>query len=405
MSVKLTAAAVAENVLKVGSGPGELNVTAFCKEHETTPKTFYKWVHRYRAEGNEGLQDRSRRPNSSPHATPIEVEELIVRLRKELDDEGLDYGPSTIVWHLSQRQARGEIVLTKVPAESTVWRILVRRGQITPEPKKRPKTATKRFEAPAPNEWWQIDATDWVIATGPVKIFNVLDDHSRVAARSRAVEAATSEQAWITFCEAAAVWGLPAGMLSDNGLCFSGKLRGFEVEFESRLRQAGIRPFTGRPYHPQTTGKVERFQQTLKKWLPKQPLANTLAELQAQLDRFCIIYNFERPHQGIGRRFPADQWKASPASGPADEPLTHPEFPSKNFRAKVSSAGTVTNNRYTIGLGTKYTGQYATVIIDQQHANIFINNQLIRHLKLDPTRRYQPSGRPPGRPKKQPLQS
>lgn len=405
MSVKMTAAAVVENVLRVGSGPGELNVTAFCNEHGTTPKTFYKWVRRYRAEGNAGLEDRSRRPKSSPHTTPLPVEDLIVRLRKELDDAGLDHGPTTIVWHLGQRRKRGEISLAKVPSESTVWRILVRRGLIIPEPKKRPKTATRRFEAPAPNEWWQMDATDWVIATGGVKIFNVLDDHSRLAARSRCVDAATSEQAWITFCEAAAVWGLPAGVLSDNGLCFSGKLRGFEVEFESRLRDAGIRPLTGRPYHPQTTGKVERFQQTLKKWLRKQPLANSLAELQTQLDTFCVIYNFERPHQGISRKFPGDRWRASPASGPAAQPLAHPDFPSKNFRAKVSTAGSINNNRYAINVGVKYSGQYANVIIDKQHANIFIDNQLIRHLKLDPTRRYQPSGRPPGRPPKPVLQS
>lgn len=402
MSVKMTAAAVAEGVLVVGRGPGELNVTQFCRCEGTTPKTFYKWLRRYREHGTGGLEDRSRRPRSSPHATPLLVEELVVRLRKELDDQGLDHGPSTIVWHLGQRRARGEIDIAKVPTESTVWRILVRRGQITPEPKKRPKKAIKRFEAPAPNEWWQIDATDWVIATGVVRIFNIIDDHSRVATRNRAVSEATSEQAWITFCEATAVWGLPAGVLSDNGLCFSGKLRGFEVEFEARLRDAGIRPFTGRPYHPQTTGKVERFQQTLKKWLRKQPLAKDITELQQQLDHFNTIYNFERPHQGIGRRIPADRWQASPVSGPAAEPLAHPEFPSKNFTAKVSTAGTVSNTRYAINVGTQHTGHYATVIFDKQHANVFINNQLIRHLKLDPTRRYQPSGRPPGRRPKPP---
>ena len=158
---------------------------------------------------------------------------------------------------------------------------------------------------------------DWVIATGVVRVFNVVDDHSRVLTRSRAVSRATSEQAWTTFSQATSIWGLPAGVLSDNGLCFSGKLRGFEVLFETRLRDAGIAPFTGRPYHPQTTGKVERFQQTLKKWLRKQRLAADLVELQDQLDQFAHIYNFERPHQGIGRTIPADRWHATPTTGPA----------------------------------------------------------------------------------------
>ena len=136
-------------------------------------------------------------------------------------------------------------------------------------------------------------------------------------------------EAWTTFCQAAQRWGLPAGVLSDNGLCFSGKLRGFEVAFEAKLRDAGIRPFTGRPYHPQTTGKVERFQQTLKKWLRRQDhrrgLATDLDELQARLDEFCAYYNNQRPHQGIGRVTPLSRWQASPASQPAGEPLPHPD--------------------------------------------------------------------------------
>lgn len=399
MSVKVTAAAVAEGVLKVGRGSGELNVTRFCEVEGVTAKTFYKWVKRYRDEGGEGLAERSRRPLSMPHATPGEVEDLVVRVRKELDEAGLDHGPTTIVWHLAQRCDSDEVVLDKVPSVATVWRILVRRGQITPEPKKRPNTATKRFEAPAPNEWWQIDSTDWVIATGGVKIFNLVDDHSRVAVGCWAAEQATGEQAWAAFSAAAQLWGLPAGMLSDNGLCFSGKLRGYEVMFESRLREAGIRPFTGRPYHPQTTGKVERFQQTLKKWLRKQPLAADLAELQAQLNRFVQIYNFERPHQGIGRQFPIQKWRASPASGPASEPLARPRFPARTYNCVVANGG-VTTSRHIIHIGSEYEGQDAVVNIDNDRANVFINNQLVRHLKLDHTRRYQRSHKPRGpRPK------
>src|SRR5690606_41302234 len=98
--------------------------------------------------------------------------------------------------------------------------------------------------ASAPNEMWQIDHTDWVIATGVAKIFNIVDDHSRVAIRSRAVIEATAEEAWTTFSQGAQRWGLPAGTLSDNGLCFSGKLRQVEVSFEAQLRDAGVRPLT-----------------------------------------------------------------------------------------------------------------------------------------------------------------
>ena len=399
MSVKVTAAAVADGKLIVGSAPGQLNVTAFCVENCVSRKSFYKWVDRYRVAGITGLDDRSRRPHSSPSRHDSETEEAVVRLRKELADSGLDHGPTTILWHLGERHRRGELLLPRIPSAAGVWRILVRRGLVVPEPRKRPKTSLRRFEAPAPNEWWQIDSTDWVSARGVVKVFNIIDDHSRVLARSRVVSGATSEEAWITFSQAAATWGLPAGVLSDNGLCFSGKLRGMEVLFEARLRDAGIRPFTGRPYHPQTTGKVERFQQTLKKWLNKQPLAGDDVELQAQLDRFAQIYNFERPHQGIGRLTPIQRWQASPASGPASEPLARPSFPSQTGHGVVLN-GSVVAGQFLIHVGVEHEGRPTMTVIDGQRANVFIDDQLVRHLEIDPTRRYQPSGRRRGGPRR-----
>lgn len=385
MQVKVMAAVVA-------AGNGEkFNVSGFCDDHGVSRKTFYKWVKRYLdAGGLEGLGDRSRRPHSNPNQTPVEVEDQIVRLRKELADGGLDHGATTIQWHLGEHGVDGG---HRVPSVSTIHRILVRRGLVVPEPSKRPNRNWRRFEAPGPNELWQIDFIEWPIATGMVKVFNIIDDHSRVATRSRAVEHATTEAAWIAFGEAAQVWGLPAGTLSDNGLCFSGKLRQVEVGFEANLRDAGVRPICGRPFHPQTTGKVERFQQTLKKWLRNQPLANDLAELQAQLDQFCRIYNHERPHQGIGRRTPVSKWQATPAAGPAAGPLEHPDYSQRteHHHVVVAANGQVACGRnYAIGLGKQWAGQPATVIADNTHAMVYINNQLVRHVKLDPTRRYQP---------------
>jgi transposase InsO family protein len=292
-----------------------------------------------------------------------------------------------------------------VPSVATVHRILVRRGFVLAQPEKRAKSSWRRFEAPAPNEWWQIDCCDWVIATSTVavKIFNILDDHSRVACRSRAVLEASGEEAWTTFCEAAHDWGLPAGVLSDNGLCFSGKLRGFEVAFEAKLRDAGIRPFTGRPYHPQTTGKVERFQQTLKKWLRRHDrrhgLAADLAELQARLDTFCAYYNEQRPHQGIGRVTPLSRWQANPAATPAPEPLPHPAPHNQTHTLTVGANGSIDLHKLHIGVGTEWAGREVTVIIDGHYATIFSADQLVRHLKLDHNRSYQPTGRHRSRPR------
>lgn len=379
---------------------GEMNVSAVCAECGISRKTFYKYVARVREEGLEGFEERSRRPHNFTGQTPADVEEEVVRLRKSLSDDGHDHGATTIQWHLGQDgRFHG-----RVPSVATVHRILVRRGFVVPQPEKRPKSSWRRFEASAPNEWWQIDAMDWYVVSGVVRVFNVLDDHSRVVCRSRAVAEATSEEAWTTFCQAAQRWGMPTGVLSDNGLCFSGKLRGFEVLFEARLRDAGVRPFTGRPYHPQTTGKVERFQQTLKKWLFRQNLvrgyAADLADLQARLDEFCAYYNEQRPHQGIGRVTPASRWLANPPAGPADAPLAHPLPPGRVHVGAVTSQGFISVGKIRIGVGAEWAGTQVTVIIDAYHATIFSGDQLIRHLEIDWARSYQPTGRPPGRPAK-----
>jgi transposase InsO family protein len=377
-----------------------MNVSAVCVECGISRKTFYKYVARVREEGLEGFEERSRQPHSFTGQTPADVEEGVVWLRKSLSDDGFDHGATTIQWHLGQdRRFRG-----RVPSVATVHRILVRRGFVVPQPEKRPKSSWRRFEAPAPNEWWQIDAMDWYVASGVVRVFNVLDDHSRVVCRSRAVAEATSGEAWTTFCQAAQRWGMPAGVLSDNGLCFSGKLRGFEVLFEALLRDAGVRPFTGRPYHPQTTGKVERFQQTLKKWLFRQNLvrgyAADLADLQSRLDEFCAYYNEQRPHQGIGRVTPASRWLAKPPAGPADAPLAHPLPPGRVHVGAVTSQGFISAGKIRIAVGAEWAGTQVTVVIDASHATIFSGDQLIRHLEIDWARSYQPTGRPPGGPAK-----
>lgn len=377
MDVRLRAAVASE----------DLNVAAFCREHGVSRETFYAWRRRYRAEGLAGLEVRSRAPKTSPQRVDAEAEEAIVALRKELADLGTDNGPGTIQWHLGQRGG------LRVPSEATIWRILVRRGFVVPEPRKRPKSSYRRFEASAPNELWQADCIDWTIATGVVKILSFLDDHSRVALRVKALAEATSDATWVAFGEASAIWGVPLGQLTDNGLNFSGRLRGFEVRFEIELRGIGVVPKTSRPFHPQTCGKVERFQQTLKKWLRRQPLAADLAELQAQIDRFVDYYNHHRPHRGIGRRTPIERWSITP---PAVNLGTALPSPARHTNIVIDDTGTARVGRYRIHIGIEWQGQTARIHYDDTHAAVFIDHLLVRALQLDPTRSYQPSGRPRG---------
>jgi len=362
-----------------------VNVTALCADLGITRKTFYKWATRYRQEGIEGLQERSRRPQRSPGSIAPVMEDAIVEYRKRLDDRGLDNGPASIRWELSKARQQ------RVPSEATIWRVLVRRGFVVPQPKKRPNSSLRRFEAPAPNEWWQIDACQWRLADATVvEIINIIDDHSRVCVESRAVSVATTRDAWAAFSAGCERLGLPRGCLSDNGMIFSGRIRGCEVYFEAQLRAAGVKPITSRPYHPQTCGKVERFQQTLKKWLRRHP-AKSLTELQAVLEEFRHHYNHERPHRGIDRMTP---WQRFSAMTPAAAPTA--ALPNPMFRRSyvVTADGSVSGSAWSIKLGAEHAGRPATVVTQGTHVMVFIDGSLVRDVELDTGRHYQPSGKP-----------
>jgi transposase InsO family protein len=253
------------------------------------------WVHqlvnRFVAEGERAFEPRSRRPHSNPRSVSLDVEDQIVRLRKTLSKRGLDAGAETIAAHL------GTAGVDPVPAASTIWRILSRRGFVTPQPQKRPRSSWRTFCADQPNERWQADITHWRLADGSeVEILNILDDHSRVNIAAHARRITLGPQVVDTFAAAFTRWGVPASVLTDNGAVFTAKQRGEgRVALEVALGLRGIRLGHSRPYHPQTCGKVERFHQTQKKWLAAQPRATTVAGLQHQLNRFQTYDNTADP--------------------------------------------------------------------------------------------------------------
>jgi len=156
--------------------PAELNVTAFCREHGISTWFFYQLRKRYALEGETALEPRSRAPKMVANRTPDWIEDLVVDLRKELDNAGLDAGAATIWVHLRERLG-GE---DRVPAEATIWRILKAADVIVPQPQKRPRSSWIRFGADRPNELWQSDVTHWRLTDG-AEVANIgwLDDHSR----------------------------------------------------------------------------------------------------------------------------------------------------------------------------------------------------------------------------------
>jgi transposase InsO family protein len=365
-----------------------LNVREFCRCHRVSPWFFYDLRRRYRAEGEAALALRSRAAKRVANRTRPELEDMIVGLRKQLSQDGLDCGPATIRFHLCQ--ALDDPAGTRTPSEATIWRVLTRRGFVVAQPKKAPKGSRRRFVAERANECWQIDDTGWALADeSPVKIIDVLDDCSRVVVAAKAVRTCSGAAALEAVLAGAALWGLPERMLSDNGPAFRDSMA-------KALGQLGVGYGHSRPYHPQTCGKVERFHQTLKKFLAAQEPAATLEDLQAQIDRFVAYYNHQRPHRGIGRRIPAQVWTDSPKSGPADRPLGTPTaiYYSRATLNGVISTGLHRDNTkpgrtMVINLGRAHAHQPTTTVITGTSCHVFIDGRLIRQLTLDPTRRYQ----------------
>ncbi len=359
----------------------------------------YKLKARYEAEGDTALEPRSRRPKTSPTALDPAVVDLIVRLRKELAGAGLDAGPETIAWHLHHHH--GHQV-----SRATISRHLTRQGLVTPEPRKRPKSSYIRFEAALPNETWQSDFTHYRLTTGAdVEIISWLDDCTRYALHVTAHHRVTGPIVTTTFKQALAQHGIPASTLTDNGMVYTVRLaggRGGRNTFEHELRRLHIVQKNSRPAHPTTCGKVERFQQTMKKWLRKQPnQPASLAELQALLESFVDEYNHRRPHKSLPHRStPAARYTTLPKAVPGEsrDPDTHDRI----RHDRVDKAGSVTirhNGRlHHIGIGRTYEGTCVILLVQDLHIRVVnaITGELLRDLTLNPNRDYQPTGAPKG---------
>jgi transposase InsO family protein len=360
------------------------NVAEFCRRERISRQTFYKFRGRFRDGGLDGLRDRSRRPLSCPGQTSAEVEDLVVHRRKQLLEQGLDHGPQSIVWSLQR-----EGVLEVVPSRSTVWQILTRRGAITPQPQKRPKSATKRFCFDRPNECWQSDWTGWALADGSaVAIAGSLDDHSRYVVGLRAAPGdADGELVWSVILAAITECGIPSMSLSDNGIVYTGRFHSHESAFEINLRALGVRTINSAPFHPQTCGKIERFWQTLKKWLGARDPAATVAELNDLLDEFRAFYNHQRPHRAHRGATSAEVFNATEKARPADRPLPAPAFVSHHTVDERS--GQLLVPPYIVNVGLRWAGHACHSIRDEHHIAIFSGTRLVRELTADPTRRYQ----------------
>jgi transposase InsO family protein len=301
-------------------GGAVVNVRAECAALGVSPKTFYKYLARFAGEGVEGFYPRSRRPLGSPTRLSAAVEDVIVRARKELDDDGWDAGAEQIgFWIRDHPQAwpAGAVV----PSRATINRVLERRGQIVKVPQRRPRRSRHRFEADQPNTMWQMDGFDYTLADGKVvTVLQINDDCSRLDLALRAAVSENTDDVWAAVLWASSRYGLPAQFLTDNGTAFSGARRGWLSRLEENLRALGVQPITSSVAHPQTCGKNERAHSTVLKWLAKRPPAVDLGELQVLLDHYREHYNTRRRKTHLHGMTPAERYALGP---PTDQARPH----------------------------------------------------------------------------------
>jgi transposase InsO family protein len=322
------------------------NVAALARRCGISRTTAYTWLARFAADGPAGLEDRSRRPHTSPRRTPATIEAQLLALREAHPAWG-------------GRKLRARLLALEpglaVPQPSTITALLRRAGLLVPPTGGQPRP-WRRFEHEAPNALWQLDFKGhFALAQGRCHPLTVLDDHSRF---NLGLRACANEQAATVRPQLEAIfrtYGLPDRLLMDNGSPWGSAGAAPYTQFTVWLLRLGIRPSHGRPHHPQTQGKEERFHRTLAAEALRQDPPQTLVACQDRFDHWRDVYNCERPHEALGLAVPASRYQPSPRVFP--EPLPPVEYAEGEVVRRVGDQGLLSYRGSEYGVGQAFVGQ------------------------------------------------
>lgn len=316
-----------------------------CRRLGVSRTTGDKWWARYLAEGEAGLEERSRRPKVSPRQTPVAMESLVCELRQRHPA----WGGRKLQRRLKDLGADG------VPSPSAITDILRRNDLLRPD--RRLKRAWQRFQAEKPNDMWQMDFKgDFALGAGRCYPLTILDDHSRFNVCLQAVSNEQTETVQQQILPVLATYGLPETILVDNGPPWgSGYSRQPHTHFSAWLMRYGIYVSHGRPYHPQTRGKDERFHSTLNLEVLKERQWIDLEEVQLALGAWRSVYNLERPHESLDYAVPASRYTASPR--PLPDKLPPIEYPATDEVRKVQGRGEISFRGRMVRVGRAFTGE------------------------------------------------
>jgi transposase InsO family protein len=343
---------------------GGATVTDVARRYGVARQTVHGWLRRYADQGLAGLVDRSSKPVSCPHQTPVVIEARIVDMRRAHPG----WGPRTIGYHLEREG------VVPVPSRSAIYRTLIRHRLIDPQQRKRRRSDYKRWERSRAMELWQMDITGGVFLVdgSELKVVTGVDDHSRFCVSAKVVRRATAKPVCDALAEAMKVHGIPDQILTDNGKVFTGRFgpgKG-EVLFDRICRENGIRHLLTAPRSPTTTGKVERFHKTLKKDFLAGKTFGSVEEAQSAVDGWVVEYNTERPHQGIGGVPPIRRFELAVVEpfqvivgdpDPADPPMV--EMTERRVSRRVGKGGRISLATFPYHVGRWLAGETVDVVV------------------------------------------
>jgi transposase InsO family protein len=358
-------------------------------------QSVYTWKARHAAAGLDGLREATRRPRTSPSRLAAEIEALVCELRRAHPR----WGARRIAFEVAQRG------VASAPSRATVHRVLVRNAMVTPRAQAH-KRKYRRWQRETPMALWQLDLVGGIyLADGrECKLLSGIDDHSRYVVVAAVLAVPSARAVADAFTAAMRTYGVPAEVLTDNGKQFTGRFtrpRPAEVLFERVCREHGITAKLTKPYSPTTTGKVERWHQTLRRELLD--VAGPFADLpsaQAAITAWVHTYNHARPHQALGMATPASLFRPGtrPDAGlavPAPQPAPEPAVPSApagpvligaraagavEFDTVISASGvlSVLPAVQRIKMGAQRAGQLAHMWVDEFSVHVLIGGQLVK---------------------------
>jgi transposase InsO family protein len=320
----------------------EANISALCSRYGVSRKTGYKWLRRFAAHGEEGLQEHSRRPTHTTNKTAEAMEQAVIALRQDHP-----------AWGARKLHSRLTMLgYTEVPAPSTIHGILHRHGLIEKAASSLP---WQRFEHTAPNHLWQMDFKGhFALQTARCHPLTVLDDHSRFSLCLAACADETGSTVQRQLTGAFERYGLPDAMTMDNGAPWGSDAQHPHTAFTLWLMRLYIRVTHSRPYHPQTQGKDERFHRTLQAEVLRGAPFRDLAQAQQRFDDWRDVYNFERPHEALGQQVPARRYRPSVRTFPNRLPPI--EYAPDELVRKVQAKGEFSFHGHTFRVSKCFRG-------------------------------------------------